>query len=206
MIPIISHSKEGGKGYTFNNFKSHFLRICESHREEKRALAFAFILYDMRNPQVAKALNDPLYWQALNDISGKFLSVFSFHTMPHHKKNQRKNNSNSIMTGYMTSITLDDFEDSRSMLENYFELDKNIQLPAILFFQVSSSEIIGSKLVQLTQEKTEDVFIEIKKIISSAADSVSNVANENHRNDHAITSSVINKIKSVKGFLGIFGA
>jgi hypothetical protein len=221
MIPIISHGQAGEQGYTFSNFEALFLNICESHREERRALAFAFILYDLRSPQVAKALKDLDYWQALDKISDRYLSVFSFHTMPSQRLQRRRRNSNNNHMKCMTSVSIDDFEDGRSMLERYFYLEQNIKLPAILFFQVSNAEIVGSKLVQLTKDTTEESFIEIKDIISGAAEAVSSVKDENHRNDHVIfqliednlnnrgikviTSAVIDKFKSAKELLSLFG-
>lgn len=221
MIPIISHGKAGDQGYTFRNFEAFFLNICESHREDRRALAFAFILYDLRSPQVAKALKDQDYWNALDEISGKYLSVFSFHTMPPRRPSSRRRRSSFNTTQYMTRVMINDFEDGRSLLEKYFNLEQGIRLPAILFFQVSNAEIIGSKLVQLTKDTVEESFIEIKNIVSCAAEAVSSVKDENHRNDHVIfqliednlndrgikiiASAVINKIKSAKEVLALFG-
>jgi hypothetical protein len=75
--------------------------------------------------------------------------------------------------------------------------------------------------VQLTKDTTEESFIEIKDIISGAAEAVSSVKDENHRNDHVIfqliednlnnrgikviTSAVIDKFKSAKELLSLFG-
>ena len=50
-------------------FSQSIIDICEQHRKEKRALAFAFILYDFENPQIFKILDDRNYWNALNTIS-----------------------------------------------------------------------------------------------------------------------------------------
>ena len=217
MIPIISHGSTGDHGYTFKNFESHFLHICESHREDKRALAFAFILYDLRSPQVAKALKDPDYWQALDHISGNYLSVFSFHT-----KGPTQNTDTETRVFYqMSRVMLDEYEDGRGLLEKHFELNERVKLPAILFFQVSNAEIVGSRLVQLTKETTEESFLEIKDIISGAAEAVSSVTEENYRNDHVVfqlieenlnnrgimvaVSKIINKAKSVKEMLSLFG-
>lgn len=86
MIPIYLHDKSGHDSYFYDEFESDFLRICETHREEGRALAFAFILYDFTSPQVAKVLRDQDYWNALDQLSGKYLTVFSFHTRPASKR------------------------------------------------------------------------------------------------------------------------
>jgi hypothetical protein len=60
-------------------FSQSIIDVCEKHRNDKRALAFAFILYDFENPQIFKILNDRNYWNALHIISGKYLSIYYIH-------------------------------------------------------------------------------------------------------------------------------
>lgn len=220
MIPIISHGLAGERSYNYSEFEKHFLKICEDHREERRALAFAFILHDLRSPQISKALRDEDYWKALNEISGEYLSVFSFHREQPRPTRRKRRRSKSDYMNYMTVISAEEFEDGRSILERYFELEHNIKLPAILFFQVSNAEIIGSRIVQLTNPTIEGSFLEIKEIISTAAYAVSQVTKENYRNDYVIfqlieddlsdrgirviMSAVIKKAKSIKELLSLF--
>ena len=61
-------------------FGRSIIDLCEKHRKEKRALAFAFVLYDFENPQILKILNDEIYWNALNSISGQYLSIYYIHS------------------------------------------------------------------------------------------------------------------------------
>ena len=72
--------REGGypHGFGIEEFAREFPKICRSHRETGRALAFAFILFDYDHPEVRKVLYDQMYWDALDKISGRFLTVFSF--------------------------------------------------------------------------------------------------------------------------------
>lgn len=217
MIPIISHGTAGEHGYSYEQFEQCFLEICESHRDERRALAFALILHDLSSPHVSKTLNDPDYWNALDHISGNYLSVFSFHT----KVPPRRTNTKEGVFYQMSSVLLDEYSDGRGLIEKYFDLKEQIKLPAILFFQVSNDEIIGSRLVQLKKETIEESFIEIKEIIKSAAEAVSRVTKENHRNDYVIfqliedklrdrgirvaASAIVSKAKSVREILGLLG-
>jgi hypothetical protein len=55
-------------------FKS-ILNSCNLQRENKRALIFAFVLYDFTNPELMRLLNNPSYWYSLNVISGKTISI-----------------------------------------------------------------------------------------------------------------------------------
>lgn len=75
MHPIYQNSTN--KEFSLKSFSERMVDICNKHRKENRAMAFAFILYDLQNPQVSKILNDREYWLALNDISGKYLTIFS---------------------------------------------------------------------------------------------------------------------------------
>ena len=66
-----------GQNQDFQEFEESMLQICKEHQTTRRALAFAFILYDFNNAHVAKILKDPDYWQSLHQISGNYLTVFS---------------------------------------------------------------------------------------------------------------------------------
>lgn len=216
MIPIISHGQEGDYGYSYGEFEKHFIEICESHRSEKRALAFAIILRDLRDPQVSKALHDQDYWNALDQISGSYLSVFSFHTLPYEDKPIAERR----VFFQMHSVGDKEFHDGRSLIEKYFNLKEQLKLPAVIFFQVSESEIVGTRLVQLKKKTVEESFIEIKEILSCASESVSQVTDENYRNDDVIfqliddrlrdrgikvfLSEIVKKVKSINELLSLF--
>jgi hypothetical protein len=80
MYTIYQHSNR--KGHDFNSFKEDMIKICNSHRKNGKALAFAFILYDFDNATLRKVLNDQYYWDELDHISGKYLTVFSINYKP----------------------------------------------------------------------------------------------------------------------------
>jgi len=196
MIPMISHGSAGDKGYTLNDFEARFLQICSEHRKDNRALAFAFILWDFTHPHVTKVLKDPDYWNALDEISGRYLSVFSFHTRPSKgKRKARQYEQQSDVISYMVKVHTDVKDSERSLLERYFDLEDGIKLPAVLFFQVSNEEIIGTHLVQLQSEKIEDSFLEIRNILSVAAASVSEVVQENYANSPEIFALIKKKLE-----------
>ena len=54
--------------------------LCEKHKNDNRALAFAFLIYDFENPQIIKVLDDTDYWNALHHTSGKLLSIYYIHS------------------------------------------------------------------------------------------------------------------------------
>jgi len=123
---IYLNTKTGKKGDSFAQFRNEFMDICASHHKNARALAFAFILYDFEHPQIVKVLEDQHYWNALNKISGKYLTVFSFRL-------------NSFGT----------FDDSRAFIKEQFGVDLPEANPSILFFQVSDKQISDSFMVEI---------------------------------------------------------
>ena len=65
-----------GKSDGIEELEKHILKISQEHRDNKRAFAFALIVYDFENPHLNKILNDKGYYNALDYISGKALTVF----------------------------------------------------------------------------------------------------------------------------------
>ena len=42
------------EGHSVGSFENKMIQICESHMNENRALAFAFLIYDFTNPNLWK--------------------------------------------------------------------------------------------------------------------------------------------------------
>jgi len=64
MYRILKNSR--GQGYEYESFKKEFIEICEGHKNDSKALAFAFILYKTESPELIKLLEDDDYWSALH--------------------------------------------------------------------------------------------------------------------------------------------
>ena len=76
MVPLKLLNDGNIQELSSDTFSQSIIDVCEKHRIDSRALAFAFILYDFNNPQIFKILNDRDYWNALHTISGKYLSIY----------------------------------------------------------------------------------------------------------------------------------
>ncbi|MCA9741398.1 hypothetical protein KC734_07655 [candidate division KSB1 bacterium] len=177
MYTIYLHEPTTKVGYKINSFKTKFLNICNTHVQDERALAFAFILYDFENPEIAKILKDIEYWNCLNQVAGHYLTVFSIlqplRTSPSNfNKNkdfdENLNNSNRII------------------LSEYFHSEFDSKMPSILFFQVSKNQIIDSLLCQITYTSVDDAFKEIKAILSTAVNSLKHVEPQYRNNSQEI--------------------
>jgi len=163
MYTIYQNSNDCGHG--FGSFKKEMINICNQQRDSKKAFAFAFILYDFENPQLWKILNDNEYWQALNKISGKYLTVFSINYKPKRKKRKQ------AITPMLFAIPIDysPAEGSNKLTRKYFG-DISVNYPAILFFQVNKNSVVDSILIELKEEEIEKSYLEIKEYIKKSVD------------------------------------
>jgi len=191
MIPIFQHGFYGSKGYKIDEFICHLVEICEEHREKRRAMLFAIILWDFTHPHISKVLDDKSYWRALDEISGNKVSIFSVHT-PEWLIKQDESRTETSSKAHTEQI-----------LQQYFRIDHPVQLPAVLFFQVGDGEITGHIFVSLVKEKIEESFLELNKLVREVVESVSEVRDEFHSNSEAIFSLVLGRLEYRKVKAGI---
>lgn len=154
------------------DFNTGIIELCEKHRGESRALAFAFLIYDFRNPQIIKVLEDEDYWNALDVISGNFLSIYYIHSRERHFAEDLIATDHAERRGLhqineKIGIAVDELA---PMLKKYLVLDNNVKLPSILFFQVEGRLISDYFLIELSEETIENSFIELKDYIMAAVE------------------------------------
>lgn len=194
MYSILLNSEN--KGYSFDSFYQEFIEICHAHKNEDKALAFAFILYDFQDAHINKIINDQEYWLSLNAISGRYLTVFSIHYKP--ELNRRKTNFNNNRTiGFMTSVSYfnNPSDNSNLLLKKYFGANITIKYPAVMFFQIQNNEILDYTLVELEQERIEESFLELKNYISKAVDVLKGISKEYRNNTGEIFSLVRDEVR-----------
>ena len=180
------------------DFSSGIIELCEKHREDSRALAFAFIIYDFLNPQIIKVLEDADYWNALDTISGKFLSIYYIHSRERNfaedlaaANDVERRGMHPINAG----ITIDK---SLQMLKKYLSIDNNVKLPSILFFQVEGKLISDYFLIELSEESIEKSFVELKDYIVAAVERLKMIDPENHGNFQPIFESLKRGVYSTR--------
>lgn len=195
------------RGSSYEQFEKEFLDICNEHRNDNRALVFAFLLYDFENYQIAKILDDPHYWISLNTISGDFLTVFSLH----YKAEDMKKKMIEMLQRKMGQLSNKEFNmipangnpslETNKLIKKYFGDDINIKYPSVLFFQVQNSNVSDYRLIQLDQREIEASFLELKKYIEVAAKALQDVNRENKDNVNEIFSLVDQSVAGIR--LGI---
>ena len=171
------------------DLQKYILETCENHRKDGRAVAFAFIVFNFSNPAISKVLKDIDYWNALNEISGKYLTVFYLNYI----EDKYENNTQGHI-GLMNAI---DIKGSfghmqKESVSRILNLAKNPNTPFVFFFQTEGKIISDSFVVSLKSDKVEDSFLELNQHIKNAVDSLKFVASENYQN----SSEIFNLIKN----------
>ena len=141
-------------------------------------MAFAIILHDETNPAIRKVLQGGDYWDALNAISGRLITVFFFEK-PAPKPQPFQ---------FMTKVPAATYR-PRHILRQHFDIPQ-VSLPAILFSQATKDGITGYCLVDLPDGTIDDTYRALQKIIRAAAESVKTVTPDNRGNYEEIFNLV----------------
>lgn len=179
MHPIIYPDNTEGSPKAISEY---ILRTCEEHKAEGRALAFSFIISDLKNPYVNKILRDTDYLNSLHEISGKDLTIF-FLNDNYVNKTLNKAKDSNVVKIQLSVQPIDGTPDIRPKhLAELLINDNLLTTPSILFFQVENYEVTDYFVCNLVQNKIEEGFNEIKDVISVAIESFSKVEDENRKN------------------------
>jgi len=180
-----------------SQISNYIFSICRQHRMEDRALAFAFIISDLDNPQLTKILRDADYVNALHNISGKLLTVF-FLNDNYVDKTINKYKDSNIMRLELSVEPIDAPPNiSPKALANVLINDEILSSPAILFFQIDdNARVIDYFITNLNENKIEEGFLEIKNIIATAVSSFDRVKDENKKNSQALFNLLRHEINA----------
>jgi hypothetical protein len=185
MHPIHLRSGDSDLGMSAAQFREKVIAICNQHRAEKRALVFVFLLFDRRHGQVARVLEEPRFYETLNEIAGSLLTVFFIH-------------SEALQPGKTSNPWAHQANEVAKLITDQFEVgaDWNREKPAILFFQVEDNRISQARFASFDDERREETFIAIKRLLKTAAESIAKVQPEFSANSNEIFSLVDNAISN----------
>jgi hypothetical protein len=196
MVPLKIFQDGRVHELSTKDFSEGIIELCEKHRNEGRALAFAFLLYDFQNPQIIKVLEDRDYWNALNATSGKYLSIYYIHTKERFFA-EDLNASNGVEKRGMHPISGGvDIDNIVPILKRYLALETNVKMPSILFFQVEGALISDYFLIELFEETIEKSFIELKDYILEAVASLKRIDPTCYENYQPIFECLKREVKS----------
>lgn len=184
MIPVYIYSDPSNleQGFDYMQFGKKFIDICNDQQKEGHALFFSFIFYDLRNAEVAEMLHNNYYWNSLNTISGKYLSIFYIDTGQNDGIRVLKN---------IGSIT-------DNLLSHHFDITSNSKYPYIIFFQVSDSKILNACYAKIKGETIETTFSEIRYYVENVTEVLEHISDDNRFNHQEIYNLVERKLNSIK--------
>jgi hypothetical protein len=198
MIPIKCNDTEIDP----SDFEEYLKKLCLDHKENDGTLSFAFLIYDFTNPTVSKILKDLDYSRALNEISGHKLMVFYINgeKLVPEKESTKKDRKKSKPTNFLSEIPFysSNFKEVNSILKYSFSIDAELELPSVLFFQTDGEAVIDNFLIHLKSDRIEDAFCELRDLIKTAVDSLSNVSEKNIENHQAIFNLLRDNIESTQ--------
>ncbi|MBM4171868.1 MAG: hypothetical protein FJ214_08380 [Ignavibacteria bacterium] len=198
MVPIILKRENSSDiRLSIEEFRNDFLTVCQTHHSERRALVFAFLLYDFDNPNISQILRNPDYWTALDYLSGKYLSIFYIHT-----KNEKLFNEKEFSPVFYDMLPVigreSPFKESKTILEKYFGIDSSLKLPSILFFQVKENYVSNYLFVELKSNTLEPLFNELMDTVKEVVESLKNVRKEYYENYDEVFDVIKTTIRNKK--------
>jgi hypothetical protein len=141
MFTVFLQGADRGVGMGYEEFVSEFEHICEVHVREKKARAFAFVLYDMTHGSVRKALKSERGYQILNEASGKDLTLFYLHS------EATRNRAKQFNDKFLEALNV----------------NEQIAPPCIVFFRISGKNIEDVALNSIDAE-TEDLYLLVEEM------------------------------------------
>jgi hypothetical protein len=190
MHQIIYPNLEDGHS---ESLEDYILQICHQHKTENRAMAFAFIVSDLDDPQIIKLLRDKDYLQTLHKISGRYLTVFYLNNDYVDETINKAGKSDIIRFEFgIERVDAPGNYSPKYLVQNLLNRE-NLPSPSILFFQVINNIITDHTFAQIREDRIEDAFIEMKQIIKTAIESLSTVKDENREN----SSELFNLLKLI---------
>jgi hypothetical protein len=191
-IYLFNDKRKGNIGINADEFETRFISICEKHRLSSRARIFAFILTDFHTMDANHLLLDDNFWNKLHVKSGHFLTIFHF--------DYSSNEVNKLFREGKTGLVRKQFDKFFDKLSRVFETDQfvNISMPAILFFQTHSAEILDFFCIELNDSDLKKNMDDLNEYIDSAVDSIKDVTNDNLQNSNEIYQLLKTSIDSTK--------
>jgi hypothetical protein len=182
MVPLPPKILQSSKGKTISHEVVEAALIINS--KKYKAMAYGFIVYDFNNPSIRKVLSDKHYLQDLDQLTGKFISLFYINSQEKQFKNK------------LRYPILSPFIKANDLLRQKFAFDANLETPFIIFFQVDNDKIIDHFIIKLKEERLEECFFEFRNNLKAAVKSVKHVTKENLENRKEIFDLIVTELKS----------
>jgi predicted acylesterase/phospholipase RssA len=190
------------EGFSIGEFDDRFRAICQSHIEEGRALAFAFIFFEYDHPEVREVLCNQKYWDALDQLSGRYLTVFSINLKQEEATRSRSRDWGRNPENEPVLHSVND------ILQELFQTNLPPGRPRILFFQVHDGQVLTPYVYDLRADSAESAFHELRDALSNAVESVAKVKSEFRKDSREVFELIkqsLSKRKLIRKYRGAAG-
>lgn len=168
------------------SLEHYILNKCSEHKAEKKAFAFALIVYDFNDPHISIILENEKYFNALDYTSGHFLTVFYVHSEYLQHQSDRAKKSNTMHIELSVEKVNAPTNISPKFLGEKLINNESLPSPSIIFFNTSEFVITDYTIAKLRENEIEKGFNELLKIIKTSVDSLSEIKEENRDNEKEI--------------------
>ena len=207
-IPIVLN-KDGS--FNSDSFVYYMTNLIKQLKEEKLALAFAFLVFDFSNYTINQILKNEDYWNSLHVISGRYLSIFYINSQSSFYMQKkvdlyletvegRELIGNDASPFFKSSIYKEPTPEDNALafVKDKFKVNNDINLPFVIFFQTNEDQITDSFIVGLKEDRLEEAFLELKFHIENAVKAISEVKSEYYGNHQEIFNLLKNGIEGGK--------
>ena len=168
------------------SLEHYILKKCSEHKAEKKAFAFALIVYDFNDPHINMILENENYFNALDYTSGRYLTVFYVHSEYIKYQSDRAKKS----TGMRIELSIEKVNAPDNISPKFIgeKLINNDSLPSpsIIFFNTSEHIITDYTIAKLRENEIEKGFNELLCVIKRAVESLNEIKEENRENEKEI--------------------
>ena len=186
--------KTDGKLDTIECLIDQIENACQKISNEDKSLAFAMLVFDFEDAHIKKILADSDYFNALDQIQGDLLTIFYVNSEYVKHQSGEASNSNVMRVELSLQTISTNSPISPKTIASRLINNENLPSPSLLFFKINRREITDYTIAKLRDNKKEDGFNELIKIISTATSTLSKIDSKNYDNKKEIFELLKNSI------------
>ena len=175
-----------GEFGVIDNLLDKIMDVCQKHRNENRAYAFALIVFDFYDPHINKILNDEDYFNALDYTTGKDLTVFFINSDYLSAQSEKAKVTSKIRVELSVEKVRGAANYSPKYIAEKLLNEQSLPSPSVLFFNVYNNAICDSTIARLRENEIEKGFNELIQLMKIAVKSFKEVQGKNRHNNAEI--------------------
>lgn len=168
--------------------------LTKKYRNKKHLInVFAIVLYTNAHANIKKVLADHDYWNAIDEISGPRIAIFSIKP----KQGKYEEPSHSEGTLELLIPIWKEPSENKKILES-FELDSTKDLPSLIVFTFDHNNNILKQSLILNDSSIDEAYSSIKTRINLIAEAANKIDHENFKNSEDVFRAINFAIKDFK--------